>query len=41
MKAVVVGLDTKYNYTKLALASLYIQEGAKFIATNDDPYDMV
>ena len=40
--AVVVGLDTKYTYSKLSIASLYIQTaGAKFIATNDDAYDVV
>ena len=42
VKAVVVGLDTKFTYTKLCLASLYINTGgAKFIATNDDAYDIV
>lgn len=42
VKAVVVGLDTKFTYTKLCLASLYINTGgAKFIATNDDAFDMV
>ena len=39
--AVVVGLDTEFTYSKLALASLYIQAGAKFIATNDDAYDNI
>lgn len=39
--AVVVGLDSNFNYAKLCIASLYIQAGAKFIATNDDAYDMV
>lgn len=38
----VVGLDTNFNYTKLSIASLYIHTGGcKFIATNDDAYDMV
>lgn len=41
VKAVVVGLDTKFTYNKLAIASLYIQEGAKFIACNEDLYDNV
>ncbi len=41
IKAVVVGLDTKFTYSKLCLASLYIQAGAKFIATNDDAYDNI
>lgn len=40
--AVVVGLDTKFTYKKLAMATLQIQSGkAKFFATNDDAYDMV
>lgn len=40
--AVVVGLDTKFSYQKLAMAVLQIQSGkAKFFATNDDAYDMV
>jgi ribonucleotide monophosphatase NagD (HAD superfamily) len=42
IKAVVVGLDTQFTYTKLCLASLYINTGkAKFIATNDDAFDVV
>ena len=42
VKAVVVGLDTKFTYSKLCLASLYINNGgAKFIATNNDSYDVV
>lgn len=42
VKAVIVGLDTKFTYTKLSLASLYINTGkAKFIACNDDAFDMV
>ena len=42
IQAVVVGLDTEFTYSKLCIASLYIHTGkAKFIATNDDPYDMV
>jgi ribonucleotide monophosphatase NagD (HAD superfamily) len=37
IKAVVVGLDTKFNYLKLSLANLYLQTGrAKFFATNED-----
>lgn len=40
--AVVVGLDTKFNYPKLVMATLQIQVGkASFFATNDDAYDMV
>lgn len=42
MKAVVVGLDTKFTYAKLCIASMYIHSGkAEFIACNDDAYDMV
>jgi ribonucleotide monophosphatase NagD (HAD superfamily) len=42
VSAVVVGLDTAFTYTKLCIASMYIQTaGCKFIATNDDAYDMV
>ena len=42
VNAVVVGLDTKFNYNKMAMANLCIQAGkAKFFATNDDPFDMV
>lgn len=42
IKAVVVGLDTKFTYKKLCLATLYIQTGkAKFIATNDDAHDII
>lgn len=33
---VVVGLDTEFNYQKLALALRLIQNGADFIATNTD-----
>jgi ribonucleotide monophosphatase NagD (HAD superfamily) len=41
VKAVVVGLDQRFTYAKLCLASLYISHGAKYICTNDDSYDMV
>ena len=42
VKAVIVGLDTQFTYAKLCIASMYIQPGgAKFIATNDDAYDLV
>lgn len=34
--AVVVGIDRQFNYDKLKAASLYIQRGARFLATNDD-----
>lgn len=36
-----MSLDYKFTYDKLAIASLYIQNGAHFIATNDDPYDNI
>ena len=39
IEACVIGLDQQFNYTKLCLASLYIQNmKAKFICTNNDPY---
>jgi len=42
VQAVVVGLDTQFTYGKLSIASLYINTGgARFIATNDDAFDMV
>ncbi|MDH7602011.1 MAG: HAD-IIA family hydrolase [Armatimonadota bacterium] len=34
---VVVGMDRQFNYDKLARAQKAILEGAKFIATNEDP----
>lgn len=34
--AVIVGIDKDFNYNKLKVASLHIQRGATFIATNDD-----
>ncbi len=34
---VIVGLDSNFNYEKLAIALSAIEKGAKFIATNDDP----
>ena len=36
VKAVVVGIDFKFTYRKLCVASLYIQQGCKFIASNKD-----
>lgn len=36
--ALVVGIDYSMNFKKLALASLYIQNGAKWFATNKDRY---
>ena len=36
VKAVLVGLDSNFTYTSLALASLYINNGkCKFICTNE------
>jgi len=35
-RAVIVGLDTNLTYEKLKRASFLIQQGAKFIATNND-----
>ena len=34
---VIVGLDSHFDYQKLSLAMRAIDNGAKFIATNDDP----
>jgi len=39
VKAVVVGWDRSFNYRKLCHASMLIQAGASFVATNTDPYD--
>lgn len=39
--AVMIGYDMDFNYYKLAYASACLQKGAKFFATNADPYDMV
>jgi ribonucleotide monophosphatase NagD (HAD superfamily) len=40
--AVVVGMDTKFTYAKLAIATLYLKNGGtQFIACNDDAYDMI
>lgn len=39
--AVVVGIDYNFSYYKMAVASSYIQAGAKYIATNEDKYIMV
>jgi phosphoglycolate/pyridoxal phosphate phosphatase family enzyme len=41
VKAVVVGMDTSFSYRKMAIASLYLQNGRKFIATNPDSADRV
>ena len=39
--AVIVGQDTPFTYAKLAYASLAIQRGAKFVATNPDAGDAI
>eukprot|EP00330_Aristerostoma_sp_ATCC50986_P011310 CAMPEP_0114591844 /NCGR_PEP_ID=MMETSP0125-20121206/13807_1 /TAXON_ID=485358 ORGANISM="Aristerostoma sp., Strain ATCC 50986" /NCGR_SAMPLE_ID=MMETSP0125 /ASSEMBLY_ACC=CAM_ASM_000245 /LENGTH=146 /DNA_ID=CAMNT_0001790167 /DNA_START=383 /DNA_END=820 /DNA_ORIENTATION=- len=36
--AVLVGFDPKFNYYQLSYASVCIQKGAKFFATNEDKY---
>ena len=36
-----MGYDNKLTYYKIILISLYIQKGAKFIATNPDKYTMI
>lgn len=37
----IVGQDTAFTFAKLAYASMAIQLGARFIATNQDATDMV
>lgn len=34
-----MGWDLNFTFRKLCIASLYIQRGCKFIATNRDPFD--
>ncbi|CAG9319415.1 unnamed protein product [Blepharisma stoltei] len=36
--AIIVGWDVRFTYTAGALGSVYIQNGAKFIASNSDAY---
>lgn len=36
VKAVVVGIDFSFTYRKLCIASLYLQNGCTFIASNKD-----
>jgi ribonucleotide monophosphatase NagD (HAD superfamily) len=31
-------MDLQINHAKLAIASLYLQKGAMWITTNEDPY---
>lgn len=38
--AVVVGINYEFNYTMMAYASSYIQNGAHYIATNEDKFIM-
>ena len=38
--AVICGIDFAVNYSKIAIASMYIQKGAKWIVTNDDAFTM-
>lgn len=40
-QAVVVGWDRSFSFHKLAMASLYVQAGARLIATGMDPSDVV
>jgi phosphoglycolate/pyridoxal phosphate phosphatase family enzyme len=41
--AIVVGLDTEFNYRKLCIANVLLQRypDALFVATNEDAYDLV
>jgi len=36
IKAVICGSDREFNWSKLSVASLYLQNGCKFIVTNED-----
>ena len=38
--AVITGIDFKFNYSKIALASMYIQRCKKWIVTNEDAFTM-
>lgn len=38
---VVMGYDNKLTYHKIIIISIYVQKGAKFIATNPDRYTMI
>ena len=37
----IVGEDMNINYRKISIATLYLQNGAKFIAWCDDMFDMI
>ena len=39
VSAVVMGWDLRFNFFKLCMASLYVQRGCRFIATNRDAFD--
>uniref|UniRef100_A0A7S0SPZ5 Phosphoglycolate phosphatase n=1 Tax=Mantoniella antarctica TaxID=81844 RepID=A0A7S0SPZ5_9CHLO len=41
VKAVIVGQDLEFTFAKLCYASLAIQQGAKFVATNPDHADVL
>jgi 4-nitrophenyl phosphatase len=41
LKAVICGFDMDVSYRKTSIATLYLQNGRKFIAWNDDMFDMV
>ena len=38
---VVVGYDLNISYRKICMGNLYLQQGCKFIASNNDKYDMI
>lgn len=38
--AVISGIDFAVSYSKIALASMYIQKGAKWVVTNEDGFTM-
>jgi 4-nitrophenyl phosphatase len=38
--AVITGIDFAVTYSKIAIASFYIQKGAKWIVTNEDGFTM-
>lgn len=38
--AVLTGIDFAVTYTKIAMASFYIQKGCPWIVTNDDAFTM-
>ncbi len=36
-----MGYDNNFNYSKICLLSLYVQNGAKFIGTNPDKFTIL